>query len=90
MQGELEHRSPKGRYRRTDRKLFVKQLTRIERRQTRIRRIANKVVYRPHTEIAELARSPHVHYHIGSTQKYPVHIGTYLRTHEGDPAIKVS
>jgi hypothetical protein len=35
-------------------------------------------------------RSPHVHHHIGSTQKHPVHIGTYLRTHEGDPALKVS
>jgi hypothetical protein len=90
LQGELEHRSPKSRYRRTDRKSFVKQLTRIERRQARIRRIGDKIVHRPHIEIAELARSPCVHHHIGATQKFPVHIGTYLISHEGDPAIKVN
>ena len=38
-QGELEHRSPKSRYACTDRKSFIKQLTVIERRQARIRRI---------------------------------------------------
>lgn len=38
-QGELEHRSPKSRYTCTDRKGFIKQLTVIERRQARIRRI---------------------------------------------------
>lgn len=67
----------------------MKQLTRIEHRQAQIRRIGNKVVHRPHVEITELARSPYIQHHIGSTQKYPVHIGMYLRTHEGDPAIKV-
>ncbi|KAG2047193.1 hypothetical protein BDR06DRAFT_1032526 [Suillus hirtellus] len=86
--GELEHRSPKARYSRTDHKSFVKQLTCIECRQARIHHIGNKIVHRPHVEIAEMARSPDVHHHIGMTQKYPIHIGTYLRSHEGDPAIK--
>lgn len=36
------------------------------------------------------AIASHVHHHIGMTQKYPVHIGSFLRSHEGDPAIKVS
>lgn len=90
FQGELEHRSPKARYRRTDRKLFVKQLTRIERRQARIRRVGDRIAHRPHIEITELARNPDSHHHIGLTQKYPVHIGSYLRMHEGDPATKVS
>jgi hypothetical protein len=89
-QGELEHRSPKARYKRTDRRAFVKQLTQIERRQVRIRRIGDKLTHRPQTEITELATNPHVHHHIGMTQKYPVHIGSYLRSHKGDPAIKVS
>src|ERR1700683_2723637 len=39
FQGELEHRLPKSRYTRTNRKCFMKQLTRIERRQARIRTI---------------------------------------------------
>jgi hypothetical protein len=70
--------------------LFVEQLTRIERRQARIRRIGDNMVHRPHTEIAELARSPHVHHHIGATQKFPIHIGSYLISHAGDPAIQVN
>ena len=39
MQGELEHHLPKSRYTRTNHMSFVKQLTVIERQQTRIRRI---------------------------------------------------
>ncbi|KAG2120560.1 uncharacterized protein F5147DRAFT_562718, partial [Suillus discolor] len=85
--GELEHRSPKARYLRTDRNLFVKQLTRIERRQAHIHRIRDRTVYRPHVEISELVTSPEAHHHIGLTQKYPVHIGSYLHSHKGDPAI---
>jgi hypothetical protein len=48
------------------------------------------MVHRPHVEITELAKSPHAHHHIGATQKFPVHIGSYLISHEGDPAIKVN
>ena len=40
---ELEHRSPKSRYRRTNRKDFEKQLGDIERRQAHIRRIRQKL-----------------------------------------------
>jgi hypothetical protein len=42
-QGELEHRRPKAWHLRTDRKAFVKQMTQIERRQARIRRIKHKL-----------------------------------------------
>ncbi len=42
-QMELEHRSPKSRYRRTSHKQFEKQLGHIERRQARIRRIRQKL-----------------------------------------------
>ena len=43
IQGELEHRTPKGRYKRTSKKAFKTQLVQIERRQARIRRIHDKV-----------------------------------------------
>ncbi|KAG6830763.1 hypothetical protein H0H92_014844 [Tricholoma furcatifolium] len=39
VQGELEHRWPKGNYRRTSKKDYQKQLAQIERRQARLRRI---------------------------------------------------
>lgn len=45
---------------------------------------------RAHPELEELATSPGVHHHIGLSQKSPIHIGTFLRSHQGDPAIKVS
>jgi len=69
---------------------FVKQLTHIKHHQAHIHCIGNKMVHHPHIEIAELVKSPLVHHHIGMTQKYPIHIGTYLHSHQGDPAIKVS
>ena len=40
---ELEHRSPKSRYLRTNRKNFEKQMGNIERRQSRIRKIRQKL-----------------------------------------------
>lgn len=68
----------------------MKQLTRIERRQTRIRRIRDRIIHRPHVEISELATRPEAHHHIGLTQKYHTHIGSYLRSLQGDSAIIVS
>lgn len=38
-QGELEHRTPKTRYKRTDKRLFVHQLTHIERREVHLQRL---------------------------------------------------
>ncbi|KAG2737753.1 hypothetical protein P692DRAFT_20883262 [Suillus brevipes Sb2] len=46
-----------------------------------------KVFIAPIFDISELATSPHAHHHIGLTQKYPVHIGSFLRSHQGDPAV---
>ncbi|KAF8063262.1 hypothetical protein FPV67DRAFT_1563422 [Lyophyllum atratum] len=42
--GELEHRVPKGNYKRTSKKQFQKQLAQIERRQSRLRRIKQKLM----------------------------------------------
>jgi hypothetical protein len=33
---------------------------------------------------------PEVQYNIGKSQKFPVHIPTFLQWNEGDPAIKVN
>lgn len=84
--GELEHRTSKARYLRTDRKAFVKQLTRMERRQTRLRRIKQKLS--TSTRVEDVATTPDAHHHIGLSENRYEHIGTFLRTNSGDPAIK--
>jgi hypothetical protein len=38
----------------------------------------------------DLTHDPGVQYNIGQSQKFPVHIPTFLQKNEGDPAIKVS
>lgn len=94
-QGELEHRTPKARYRRTDRKAFIKQLTQIERRQTRIYRIKRSVSEMNHkcssnaNQPREAAVDPGQHHHIGRNENIYNEIGTFLRDHADDPAIKV-
>ena len=72
---------------RTDRKKFVKQLTQIERRQTRIQRIKQKLSSQSGPE--DIAMTPDVHHHIGLSEKYFEHVGTFIRMHSGDPAVKV-
>jgi hypothetical protein len=63
-------------------------MTRIERRQARIRRIKHKLLpTRAQTE--DVAAVLDVHHHIGKSQNRHEHIGTFLRANEGDPAIKV-
>lgn len=88
IKGELQHCTGKSRYQCTDRKRFELQLTRIERRVTRLRRIRNKINPVPELD-NERAISPSVHHHIGKSQNLPYHIGTFLQQHEGDPAIQV-
>jgi hypothetical protein len=73
-----------------DQRSFVKQLTQIERQQVRIRWIGDRLSHCSHIKINELARNLHVHHHIGIMQKYPIHIGSYLCSHQGDLALKVS
>ena|ERR1700722_1958804 len=84
--GELEHRSPKSRYTRTNRKHFVRQLTQIERRQTRIRHLRYQLGTSKNESIP---RAPHAHHIIGETQNDPESIPTFLQKHAGDPAVKV-
>jgi len=63
----------------------VKQLTRIERREARIRRIRN-TLGRQREVVPNIL---HGHHHIALSQKYHEHIGTFLRTNAGDPATTV-
>ncbi|KAG0706560.1 hypothetical protein DFH29DRAFT_995942 [Suillus ampliporus] len=87
--GELEHRTGKRRYLRTDRKSFIRQLTQIERRQTRIRCIKNCLEEPRASEAADsMTYKPCIHHHIGLSEKSNDDIGSYLRLHEGDPAMK--
>ncbi len=80
---ELEHRSPKSRYLRTSRKDFEAQLSRIERRQTRIRRIRQKLDdhIKNHQALAH-EKAPETHtldYHIGKTQNHVLDLGSLTR-----------
>ncbi|RDB29792.1 hypothetical protein Hypma_014062 [Hypsizygus marmoreus] len=92
--GELEHRTPKGRYKRTSRKAVQKQLAQIERRQARIRRIREKVCSQASSTSASASApedgsiTPTEHHHIGVTENFPQHIGALLRMHAQDPAIE--
>lgn len=90
---ELEHRSPKSRYRRTSRKDFEKQLGHIERRQARIRRIRQKLS--ENGKIGEILahekrlESSTSDYHIGKTQNYPLDLGVIAQNAYSDPAAQV-
>jgi hypothetical protein len=89
IQGELEHRTPKARYKRTDKKLFVKQLAQIERRETRIRRIRAKLVSKGQIESEVVASTPQEHHHIGVSENRWENVGSFIRSHAGDPATQV-
>ncbi|RDB25667.1 hypothetical protein Hypma_006970 [Hypsizygus marmoreus] len=98
--GELEHRTPKRRYQRTSKKGFKKQLAQIERRQARIKRIREKLITqeKPQSDLDDVrtpqvdadAKDPTMHHYVGISENFPLHIGTFLRSHYGDPAIMAS
>ncbi|OBZ65084.1 hypothetical protein A0H81_14943 [Grifola frondosa] len=85
--GELEHRTSKGRYRRTSRKHFVRQLTQIERRQARIRAIRNRYNRAADTPKEEIDNSPNEHYHMGKSQNHREVLGPFLLKNSDDPAV---
>ena len=91
-QGELEHRTSKARYRRTDRKQFVKQMTGIKRCEAQIRHIRNVNKLSPLSAMVQetVATTPDTHFHIGQSQNSPENLVNFLCKHSDDPAIKVS
>lgn len=67
-------------------------MTRIERRETRLRRIRAKL-QRPakvRNGSATGSKALQGRYHIGESENVYQHIGAFLRNNAGDPAIKVS
>ncbi|KAG1857827.1 hypothetical protein F4604DRAFT_1931350 [Suillus subluteus] len=87
--GELEHRTPKSRYRRTDRRDFIHQLAEIERRQTRLRHIKERQQkWAPDVKSDETASDPQLHHQIGKSEKVFEEFGHYLHSHARDPATK--
>jgi hypothetical protein len=76
------------RYKRTDRKEFVKQLARIERRQARIRQIRPREPASQSNDEECIAR-PEAHHTIGKTENLPEHLGFFVQKHSGDPAVEV-
>lgn len=66
------------------------QLTRIERCKARLDCIKQKV-YGPDVRIdtEQVAKTTEAHHHIGQSENHFEHIGTFLRSHSHDPAVKV-
>jgi hypothetical protein len=91
LQGELEHRSPKARYKRTSKKNFVKQLTQLERREARIRLIRQRVAQGSSTIADEehVPTDPMTHHHIGVAENHKQPFSMFLQSNNGDPAITV-
>ena len=60
----------------------------MERREARLRRIRVKLAMAGQNQQELVSRSPNEHHHIGVSQKHYKHIGTFLETNAGDPAIQ--
>jgi hypothetical protein len=88
-QAELEHRNPKSRYARTSKKGFLKQLTQIDRRQARIRRLREELVRANKLPQEALASDPEAPYNIGKSQNHSVDLTQFLQANTDDPATKV-
>jgi hypothetical protein len=79
----------KSRYKRTNKKGFVQQLARIERRQARIRRIRSKMQEKNITA-EDIPRKPEAHHEIGTSENFKQHLGSFLEEHSSNPAALVS
>ncbi|KAF8474549.1 hypothetical protein JB92DRAFT_2770763, partial [Gautieria morchelliformis] len=98
---ELGHRTSKASYPHTSKNNPTKQLASIERHQSNLHHIvdARKEVgintgYRMHhldlSESEPMSNmSADTHHHVATSQKNPVHIGTWIRKNANDPALKV-
>jgi predicted DNA-binding protein with PD1-like motif len=76
IQGELEHCTPKARYKRTDKKTFVKQL---ERRESCLCRIREKLSSEGRLASEPVPRTPQEHHHICVSEKHHENISHFLR-----------
>lgn len=89
IQSELEHRVTKAAFARTNRKEYVKQVARIERRQARIRRIKAKQRESKEPDLEKVASSPESSYVVGKSQDLPIDLVPFSERYSRDPALKV-
>ena len=88
-QSERFHRFPKARFHRTNKKQTPYQLSRIQTRQARIKRLRKQLVP-PLEEGSPGSGEEDASYFIGKSQNMPVPMSRFLRVNAGDPAVKVS
>jgi hypothetical protein len=91
LQSELEHRTSKARFLRTNGRSAPQQLSKIEQRQRLIRSIREKQnsFSRLQTKVEEVPNDTREQYNVGKTQNMPIHIPSFLQKNVGDPAIEV-
>ncbi|KAG6905235.1 hypothetical protein DXG01_004056 [Tephrocybe rancida] len=90
--GELEHRWPKGNYKRTSKKEYKRQLAHIERRQARLWSIKHRTdaMERSNPDAIEIlpVDEPALHHQISTSEKHSENVFAFLAKRQGDPAIK--
>jgi hypothetical protein len=61
----------------------------MERRESRLRRIRERLLSEGRLACEPVPRTPEEHHHIGVSEKHHENIGLFLRTRAGDPAAQV-
>ncbi|KAG6905478.1 hypothetical protein DXG01_002467 [Tephrocybe rancida] len=93
--GELEHKTVKARYPRTNKQNFVPQMARHERRNARIHRIRQRGLHNnlygrvPDGEDNAGPILPELHHVIGKTENSPVNLVDFVNDHVRDPSTEV-
>lgn len=64
-------------------------MARLERRESRLRRIRERLSSEGVLPSEPVSRTPQEHHHIGVSEKHHEDIGAFLRKNEGDPAVQV-
>ncbi|KAI0058498.1 hypothetical protein BV25DRAFT_1810603 [Artomyces pyxidatus] len=86
---ELEHKTSKMRYLRTSHRTIPLQLSQIETRERRIRRIRETVNRRRSIpEQPDVVDDLQARYSTGKTQNHPIHVPSFLFARAGDPAVE--
>lgn len=88
-QPEQFHKYPKAHYKRTSRKNVSRQLSRIQIRQARIRKLRKQLLPEP-DEGYQDDDAHSLPYFIGKSQNHPVNIPQFVRSNRDDPAAKAS
>lgn len=90
VQGELAHRALKAFYPLTSKLDTLAQLAKHERRRRVLRRVAEAGGTTPSlTQTLVDVPSPGKNYCISTGQNHPISLFTFIRQHDGDPALRV-